>query len=90
MDSRKVRRALLKTVGKSDIFSGPLLSAFTLPAHSHDACFPPLSRFAVYFCHPVPKSHCDSNLTGPVPCSDTCNDCLPSIYNALRYELVRN
>ncbi len=47
-------------------------------------------RFAVYFCHLVPKSHCDIIHTGPVPCSDTCNDCLPLIYNALRYELVRN
>lgn len=28
--------------------------------------------------------------TGPVPCSDTCNDGLPLIYNALRYESVRN
>ena len=65
MDSRKVRQALRRTVGKSNIYSGFLLLVFTLPASSHDVCFPPLSRFAVYFCHRVPRSHCDIILLVP-------------------------
>ena len=32
MDNRKVRRALRRTVGKSNIFSGPLFLVFTLPS----------------------------------------------------------